>query len=93
MVVLGGGGVSYERGTFVVLKDRYRARYPCIPQTPNPQPETLQGLNPVFAYVNPKNGNKIFSMSSANAGPHSDAFKLQGQVIVIYDYLRDCCFL
>jgi len=38
------------------------------------------GLNPVYAYVNPKNGNKIFSMSNANAGPHSDAFKLQGQM-------------
>jgi hypothetical protein len=39
-----------------------------------------QGLGPVYEYVNPKNGNKIFSMSNSNAGPHSDNFHLQGQI-------------
>lgn len=38
------------------------------------------GLNPIYAFVNPKNGNKIFSMSNSQAGPHSDNFKLQGVI-------------
>eukprot|EP00960_Hanusia_phi_P077624 768718-Hanusia_phi.AAC.6 len=37
-----------------------------------------QGLQPVYAFVNPKNGNKIFSMSTGDAGPHSANFKMQG---------------
>jgi hypothetical protein len=38
------------------------------------------GLKPIYAFVNPKNGNKIFSMSNTQAGPHSDNFKLQGVI-------------
>jgi len=39
-----------------------------------------QGLKPIYVHVNPKNGNKIFSMSPNQAGPHSDNFKLQGTI-------------
>lgn len=37
-----------------------------------------RGLKPIYVHVNPKNGNKIFSMSPSQAGPHSANFRLQG---------------
>lgn len=36
------------------------------------------GLSPIYAFVNPANGNKILSMSNSQSGPHSANFKLQG---------------
>jgi hypothetical protein len=39
-----------------------------------------QGLKPIHVFINPKNGNKIFSMSPTQAGPHSDNFKPQGVI-------------
>ena len=39
-----------------------------------------QGLKPIHVFINPKNGNKIFSMSPSQAGPHSDNFKPQGVI-------------
>ena len=38
------------------------------------------GLKPIHVFINPKNGNKIFSMSPSQAGPHSDNFKRQGVI-------------
>jgi hypothetical protein len=39
-----------------------------------------QGANPVYEFVDPKNGNKVFSMNKKVAGPQSGGFNLQGTI-------------